>query len=220
MNAPLLIELDDFLKKNNLELLSEDFDFITSITWKTTIDIKCKKCGNIFSITVKQLLRPHPERTGLVCPRCNAENLFIKKLEEIYGENPYEFVNGFIGYNEPLTVKCKTCSYSWTTKAARNLLIGTSLPKGAHPCKQCATIRNFKKEIKNFEDLLIEKFGKCNYEFLSDNFTGAYSKKKIHVKCSLCNNNFEVSPFNILNPKNGKHYCKYCNPRGKKKIIK
>lgn len=121
------------------------------------------------------------------------------------------------GYNEPLKVKCKTCGNIWSTKAARNLLIGATLPEGCHPCKQCASIRNFKKEIETFKTTLEEKFGTCDYEFLSNSFTGAYSKKKIKVKCTLCNNEFDVSPFNILNPKNGKHYCKYCNPRGKKK---
>lgn len=125
--------------------------------------------------------------------------------------------SNFSGYNEPLKVKCKTCNHIWTTKAARNLLIGATLPEGCHPCKQCASIRNFKKEIETFKTTLEEKFGTCDYEFLSNNFTGAYSKKKIKVKCKLCNNEFDVSPFNILNPKNGKHYCKYCNPRGKKK---
>lgn len=213
MNAPLLIELDKFLKENNLELQSTDFDFITSITWKTSIELKCKNCGHIFSITVKQLIRPHPERTGLICPRCNAEILFIKKLEELYNRNPYEFITKFEGYNEPLCVKCKDCNNIWTTKGARNLLIG----KEFHPCKMCSNKRNFKKEIIEFENMLVEKFGVCNYEFKTDIFTGAYSKKKIRVKCLLCNNEFDVSPFNILNPKNGKHYCKYCNPRGKKK---
>ena len=123
MNAPLLIELDTFLKENNLELQSNDFDFITSINWKTSVILKCLKCGTIFNITVKQLLRPHPPRDGLICPRCNAEDLFIKKLTEIYGNNPYEFVTQFQGYNEPLAVKCKTCGYIWTTKSARNLLM-------------------------------------------------------------------------------------------------
>ena len=95
MNAPLLIELDTFLKENNLELQSTDFDFITSITWKTAITLKCLKCQTIFQITVKQLLRPHPERTGLICPRCNAVILFINKLKETYKDNPYEFVEQF-----------------------------------------------------------------------------------------------------------------------------
>lgn len=217
MNASLLIELDTFLKENELELQSNDFDFITSITWKTAIELKCLKCGKIFNITVKQLLRSHPPRTGKVCPRCNAEELFVNKLKEIYGENPYDFVSTFEGYNEPLKVKCKTCGYIWTTKAARNLLMGKELPEKAHPCKQCSNIRNFKKEIEVFKKILIEKFNACNYEFLSSIFTGPYSKKKIHVKCLLCENEFDVSPTNIINPKNGKHYCKYCNPRGKKK---
>jgi len=76
MNVPLLVELDSFLKANNLILDSTDFDYITSINWKTTLTLKCLKCGTNFTITTKQLLRPHPERDGLICPTCNTELLF------------------------------------------------------------------------------------------------------------------------------------------------
>ena len=63
MNTSLLIELNDFLIKNNLTLNSTDFEFMTNITWKTSLPIKCNKCGVEFEITTKQLIRPHPERT-------------------------------------------------------------------------------------------------------------------------------------------------------------
>jgi len=72
--------------------------------------------------------------------------------------------------------------------------MGKNLPKGAHPCKQCAQLRNFKKDIRLLENNLIEKFGVCNYEFLTNNFSGLYSKKKIEVRCKKCNNTFFVNP--------------------------
>ena len=94
--------------------------------------------------------------------------------------------------------------------------MGKNLPEGAHPCKQCGINRNYKQNIDNFKQKLEEKFGVCNYNFLSDNYTGTYSKNKIHVRCKVCGNDFLVNPQNLLNPKNGKHYCKNCNKRGRK----
>lgn len=212
MNEPLLKELGDFLKANKLEFRTDNINEIYSITWKSKIELTCLDCGKQFEITVKQLLRPHPERQGLVCPRCEAERLYRNKMTSTYGNVPYEFVTEFIGYNEPLTVRCLDCEAEFTASAARNLLMSRDLPEGAHPCKQCANIRNFKKDISEFENQLVEKFGTCNYEFLTpEDFSGAYSKKKIKVKCKLCGNEFDVNPQNILNPKNGKHYCKECN---------
>lgn len=208
MNASLLIELNDFLKQNNLELQSTDFNFITSINWKTPLQLKCLKCNHIFTITTKQLLRPHPERLGIVCPRCNGEDIFIKKLISTYGKNPYNFISKFESYNDPLTVECKTCGYLWTTPSARNLLINKdNIP----PCKCCANKRNYENSIDDFKETLKQKFGNCDYEFFTPQYQGKYSKKKMHVKCKICGYEFDATPQNLLNPKNGKHYCKNCN---------
>ena len=109
MNEDLLKKLNLFLINNNLILNSNDFDFITNISWKTVLPIKCLICGNEFSISIKQLLIPHPERVGLVCPYCESKRLFINKLISVYGSNPYEFVSEFQGYNKPIKIKCKKC---------------------------------------------------------------------------------------------------------------
>lgn len=210
MNETLLKELDEFLNSNNLEYTSNDLDEICNITWKSKIELKCKDCNTSFSISVKQLLRPHPERQGMVCPRCDAERLFINKINSVYGRLPYEFESTFLGYNEPLTVKCKDCGNIFTVNAARNLTFPNN--NAFHPCKKCVSIRNYKNEILNIEKKLIELFGECKYEFLiPEVFDDTISKKKVKVKCKICNDEFYVNPQNLLTPRNGKHYCKNCD---------
>lgn len=214
MNKSLLKELEKFLTTNNLEFKADTLEEIYDITWRTKLNIKCKNCRDDFDISVKQLLRPHPARVGKVCPRCNTEMLFVNKLNELYGENPYEFLTTFRGYYAPIKVNCKKCNSVWETPIARSLLMGND--RGQHPCKQCATNRNFKKDIKDLENKLIEKFGKCNYEFLNpEKFTGIYSKQKISVRCKNCSTEFEVNPQNLVCPRNGKHYCRVCNSKKK-----
>ena len=214
MNKNLLMELEKCFKENHLDLVTDDIDLITNLNWKSVIKLECLDCGEQFDISVKQLLRPHPERIGRICPRCESEETFLKKLEDMYGSNPYEFLSRFNGYNKPLTVKCKDCGYEWTVRSARNLLMSASLPEGAHPCKQCGIIRNFKKDIDELQKELEKKFGSCDYEFLSaDKYSGLYSKQKIKVRCKICGFEFETRAQNLLSPFNGRHYCKGCNSK-------
>ena len=215
MNPSLLIDLNDFLNDNDLSLDSDDFDFITGINWKTNLPLICKKCGHKFSITTKQLLKPHPERIGKVCSRCNSEDLFNNKLKDLYGKNPYTFLTHFNGYTKPIKVKCNDCGYEWKTNAAKNLLMNNELPNGLHPCKKCSNKRNYKKSSETFKKIMIEKFGQCNYELLDEDFLGIYSKKKIKVRCLKCGSEFSVAPSNLFSPNNGKHYCKNCNIKNK-----
>lgn len=210
MNKLLLVELESFIKNNDLLFPLSTLDEIYAISWKTKLNLTCKNCGEKFDISVKQLLRPHPERSGKVCPRCNAEDLFLKKLNELYGKNPYTFLSKFRGYQEPLKVKCNDCGTEWESICARNLLMKVE----NHPCRQCASNRNFKKDISTFQEKLKDKFGECNYIFLNpEKFTGIYSKQKIDVKCKFCESEFSVHPQNLLSPRNGKHYCKNCNTK-------
>lgn len=209
MNEPLLKELEKYLSANNLEYRADSEEQIYAITWKSKLELTCLSCGDTFTISVKQLLRPHPERIGKVCPRCNSEHVFIEKLKETYGRNPYIFLTPFIGYNEMLKVECIDCGTEKTVRSARNLLMTIN---GSHPCKKCASNRNFKRDITELEEKIKDKLGVCNYEFNDpENYTGLYSKKKISVKCKKCDSIFTVAPQNLFNPRNGKHYCKNCN---------
>lgn len=210
MNENLLVELLQFVKDENLELNMTD-DELYEITWRSKLRLKCLECDEVFEISTKQLLRPHPVRTGKICPRCDAERLFLNKLNSTFGRNPYKFKTKFLGYNEPLTVECLDCGFEFTANSARNLVM-IHKEGQPHPCRKCANIRNFKTDVSEFEKLLVDKLGACNYEFLEpDDLAGPYSKKKVKVKCKLCGYEFSVNPQNLINPVNGKHYCKECS---------
>lgn len=79
---------------------------------KSKVTVKCKDCGNIFTINVKQLDR---DRTKIPCPKCYKEDLrqkaiklaktnkkfakgclstteeFIKKAEKVHGKGEYDY---------------------------------------------------------------------------------------------------------------------------------
>lgn len=204
-------ELTLFLLNNKLEIKTEIDD---KLTWKSTIDLKCLVCGHTLSITVKQLLRPHPERVGFVCPRCESERKFINKLSEKYGRVPYDFLTQFTGYKDNIKVKCKDCGEEWECNA-ESLLMNSKLKGNNHPCKNCTRLREISgKDISELKNALINKFGTCNYEFPNPGqYAGMFSKKKIDIICKLCGHEMSTSVYNILNPKNGKHYCRVCNKK-------
>lgn len=95
-------------------------------------------------------------------------------------------MNLFLNFRDIINqskLNVKNVGYEWQTSRARNLLMSSN---GYYPCKGCATIRNYKKDVSTLEADLIKKFGVCNYEFLTTDFTGNFSKKKIKVKCKKC----------------------------------
>ena len=195
----LELELQEFLEDNKLELASS----IDKLIWKSKLEIRCITCGKVFSVGVKQLLRPHPERVGLVCPKCEEDRRYFQKLESKYGRNPYEFLTPFDGYDSLVKVKCKDCGYEWEA-TAKSLLMNSKLKDSTHPCKGCT--KNRRSATKNIDELITElktKFGECNYEFTNPSeYTGKFSKEKINIKCKICGHEMKTHVGNILNPTN------------------
>lgn len=173
----------------------------------------------MFSISVRQLLYPHPKRKyDIACPICSAERKYISKLKELYGENPYTFLSPFKGYMQPLTVKCNDCGYDFTVNRAKTLLLNAHMTKGHHPCKQCAKLeyssRKKTQTIDEFINQLREKFGSCQYEFpYPEEFRLWNQKTKMHIVCKSCGHMMFTYPNNILHPSNGMHYCRVCNKK-------
>lgn len=204
--------VEEYMSNNNSELVYAPEPLII----KSRITVKCKKCGTQYSITVGQLLHPHPERAyPTACPTCTSEFKFLAKLSRTYGRIPYAILSDFKGYDMPLKVKCKDCGYEWEAKKAKSLLSLAGLPVGAHPCSNCTKLRAAKsksKDITELQNALIEKFGKCEYTFPHpEEYSGIYSKKQMHVICSICGHEMTTVPGNLLSPSNGTHYCKNCN---------
>jgi uncharacterized Zn finger protein len=217
-------KLKETLKKYNLVNLTRNINVDTIKDFSgEKITVKCNNCGEIFSITIKQLVSPHPARDSTPCPRCKSKTNFINQLIKLYGRNPYEFISQYIDQKTSLTVKCLDCGDIFTVDKAAYLLCTTGLPKGAHPCKKCSELRN--KENKNIEDLkkaVIEKTGSFDYEILNpEEYNGMYNKNtRLKVKCTRCGFIFEIMPQNLLHPRNGDHYCEVCNNRKKTLISK
>lgn len=203
-------ELNDFLEANNLKLLSE----ISEPKWKDKIELECLNCGTKFAISIQQLLRPHPIRTTPVCPLCNSKDKFNKALIRKYGRIPYEFLSEFKGYSESIKVKCLDCGFEFES-TPEVLLMNVHLDKGCHPCTNCTKLRlRAKKDIKELERTLKAKFGECNYEFPHPElYAGMHSKEKFEIICKKCGHTMHTYINNILNPKNGYHYCRVCNSK-------
>lgn len=146
MNEVLLKELNQYLNENNLEVLLTGMDLV-DLTWTTKIPIRCKVCGDVREITVKQLLKPHPPRDGLVCNFCNNKRLFEEKIVKEYGRNPWEFLSPFQGYSEPIAIRCKDCGQVSIANEAKNLLMHVKLEPGRHPCRTCSRIRHAQEKL-------------------------------------------------------------------------
>jgi len=197
-------DITAFCEANHLELLHLEEGKAT---------LRCSVCGEEFSMTVKNLLYPHPKRQYGVCPRCSSEQRFRAKLIDLYGRIPYSFETEFKGYEEPLKVKCLDCGHEWTAHKAKILLLNAKLPDKAHPCEKCTDLRNYgSKDISELKQALIEAFGSCDYEFPKpEEYRGLYSQQKMTIVCKLCGHRFMTHPWNILHPSNGRHYCSKCN---------
>lgn len=208
----------DFIEVVKERFTSEKVSLLDEITEDTNskkdyIRFKCLECGDEDKIVIKNLM--DPRRLKRLCTRCHLEDNFKNKLIDLYGRNPYIFKTRFIGYNEPLTVKCIDCGDEFTMPKARALLMNSKLPEGQHPCKKCTTIRrNETKDINELIETLRKKFGDCNYEFPKpESYAGLYSKTPFNIKCKFCGHETSTVIINILEPSNGKHYCRVCNNR-------
>lgn len=208
-------EFIEFLETNNLIPLNSD-DEIINMTWNSKVKLKCNVCSEEFEISLKQLLRPHPLRVGCVCPKCSLKEKFLAKMTEKYKRIPYEFLSEFKSYEETIKVKCKDCGEEWEA-SAKSLLMNSKLSDNNHPCRGCTILRRQKKQpIDVLYNELSNKFGECNYELINpEKFTGMFSKEKYDIRCKICGHEFNTYLNNILNPSNGKHYCRVCNNKNR-----
>lgn len=221
MNINELNKFKNELNKYNLSFLhDENGNNNEDIISGKNITLKCNECGSIFDIKLEYIIHCHPERKLTPCHKCKMLHQFISALNAEYGENPYTFLSEFNGREKPLTVKCNTCGYVWTSKKASKLLSNANLLPGHHPCKQCAT-NQFKQDISELESALTAKFGACEYAFPNpEEYMGLFSKKKMHIICKLCGHKMFTCVNNIRTPKNGKHYCRVCNHKDRELEIK
>ena len=170
---------------------------------ESKINSTCNICGTVKNTSVRFLLeRKYP------CEYCEFKSKFENDLIIKYNEIPYIFLSRYKNMNSKIHVKCKKCGHE--DHITPKTILHTNNKMG-HPCKGCF-INSYKKNENEFYSKLEEKFGKCNHTIINpDEYRGHASKNKIKFRCNICDHEFETYPHNVLNPKNGKHYCAKCN---------
>jgi len=206
MKEETIVRINELTNKENLTLLTM-LDKNTP-SKGLTIKFKCNNCGLEFERSIKTVLDEHK---GCLCQKCNSLNILNTALVSLYGKNPYKILK-YTDSKSEVEAECLDCHSIITFKNQRQMLNNHNYPEGCHPCKVCSNNRNYKKDIKEFEDYLTNKFGSCNYTFPNpEEYAGLSSKKNIHVVCKFCGHEMYTLPVNIISPSNGKHYCRVCN---------
>ena len=118
-------EFIDELRKENKKVVAIG----TYVNYSTKIEVKCVKCGHIWSAWPESILKGHG------CPIC-ANN--IKKTQEsfvreMHKYNPHiEIIGEYKTALSPLRVKCRICGNEWLAKPNR-LLNGTQCMRCVRP---------------------------------------------------------------------------------------
>lgn len=211
MTEKSMVILNQLLDNENLIVINENYEKLKD---SDLITLECTICKTQITMTVKELIRPHPQRKNVVCPKCRTYNIFCDQIKNAYTENPYEFITEFNGYTSPITVRCKDCGFEFSVSEARRLLCNTNLPSGTHPCKNCSKLRRDTKNNKTKQEILdriYDHFGVINYDILDTKEYFSQFTDTFTVRCKLCGHVFKATLTNILGAKNGKHYCSVCN---------
>lgn len=166
--------IDDILRVNpNLEIVGKYQGM------SKPIKVKCKKCGNIWSPTVDNLVRDATR-----CPDCSRKNAnqklkmsteeFVKRLSEI--SPTIEVVGAFKGVNNRVNVCCKKCGYEWSPRAA-DLLTG----RGCRECKYKERAVKARRTPAQF----VQEMSIINPDII---VLGEYVKanERIEVECKRC----------------------------------
>ena len=164
----------------------------------TKIQVKCKKCGNIWDTKPSSLL------CGRGCPECGKKKVgmalrksnqaFISELSAI---NPDIVpLEEYRGNKEKILLRCKICGNEWNSKP-HDLLSG-------HGCPACGYERQKKLQRYSNEEFLnrLKTVG-SDIEAL-DEYVNNHTK--IRFQCKICGNQWKTVPNSILSG----HGCPNC----------
>lgn len=178
---------------NRYTLLTEYIDAKTKVLARCNID------GYEWEIAPSSLLRG-------TCPKCGnkvkrTNDMFIDEVKEKYGDE-YSVLGEFVTARKKVSIRHNICGNVWEISPDKFL-------KQNRKCPNC-----FGKLLKNQE-----KFEKEIYERFQDRYTilGKYVNSKTHllVKCNRCENQWMVTPDNLLRG----FGCPECNvSKGENKI--
>lgn len=195
--------IDDWKLKCN-EKFNNQYDY-SNVYFKTTLDIvtiKCKSCGNEFSVTANSHL------LGKKCPVCS-KNSQSKTLEDyrILGNfihnNKYKYLDLYIEDSRAiLRIECPEHGV-FTQKAYYHINLKCGCPQCAHNYK--GSTENFIEQSKTIHGDIFD-YSKVIYKQTNDYVT---------LICKVCGYEFFQTPHNHIAGKSG---CPNC--AGKVKINK
>jgi hypothetical protein len=176
---------------------------------KTPLLVECNKCHKQYYTQPSVLLHnsgcrdcmPHKSKPPV--KKKKSEEQFLKEVEVV---NPnVEILSEYKGASVKVQCKCKICNNIWETTPSV-LLAG-------HGCRKCATKRNAEKGTLSHKEFM-ERFYKCNNQYVE--IIGKYkgSDIKIKCKCLICGEEFETTPYRLLN---GTKHEKCANKLGSEK---
>lgn len=172
------IKLSDV--NSNIKILSDVY-----VNNHTPLKCKCKVCNNVWEAKPQHLLRGHG------CLKCHLDKISLS-IDDIQSR-----VKDIIIINmndDKLNCKCKICGYEWYTYKSCILQ--------NHKCPQCAIKR---RTLTNEE--FINRLDKINKNIiLLEEYKGI--NNKIKVKCKICEEEYKITPNNLLKGKGNK--CKNC----------
>ena len=183
----------------------------------TKMTVKCKKCGNIFSLTPRAILR------GTQCSNCRIRNnnrtrtfaglvLDLFEKNESYRDNLFEIIDDELNnedkilLNTVLQCRCKECGRVWKT-TAYCLLDGTG-------CDHCNRIRGSRKRAGKNCTLDTFEFYKRVLDINPKNCCiELYTNKRNRIKtqCGNCGYIWFPYPDTLLNG----GACPRCNKKSK-----
>jgi hypothetical protein len=185
-------DVKSYINSTGETLISKEY-----INYNSKLDIKCNKCGNIYSMNLTNF------KKGKRCNKC-AKNLRIKKMKLNY-EDVKSFINStgeilisteYNNCKEKLNIKCNKCGNIYSIRFCNF--------KQGNRCNKCSI-----KERNDNNKLLYEDvrnyINSTGEELISKEYKGC--KTSLQVKCKKCNKIYKVR-FNDFKQGNRCSYCK------------
>lgn len=173
-------EFDVWVKENrpDIELLT---DYVHS---KKHVLCRCKKCGN------EWLVKPNCLKNGTGCPKCarirgalahsnSSKESFLSLME---ARKDITIIGDYRGNKKSILVRCNNCQFEWKP-TPHNLKNGTRCPK----CMGC-----YSPTPEEFVQWISQN--RPNLQALSPYIS---SSRKIKMRCTICDHEWEVVPNSI-----------------------
>ena len=199
----VMIKIKNKCNEKKYVLLNENFIYCG--VNKTRLHLKCDICNHEWNCLYNSLINKNSS-----CPKCSGklkltqeevEKAILKKCEE----NNYILDKSIVYKNNisRLYLKCNVCNHKWNCSYSSFIYRNSN-------CPNC--YGNAKISQKNAE---LNVYSRCNEKKckLNNIFTYKNNKSKLHLKCDICNHEWDCSYSNFIYSNNN---CPEC---GKERAI-